>query len=150
MFDSTVFNSHIVEKWRNNAYQKVFVIESFTLQLESLLISNVYINDLISSPIHFCYLDVLCLFVFFIGVSLWAWHAKDVWFFCWKNITKCWRKLEATGSGSHRCYSGIALQNWKLSGCNWSFSNWKWGFSKVYQGKDHICVFLPIFYHRPF
>ena len=70
MFDNTVFNSHMVEKWWNNAYQKVFVIESFTLQLESLLISNVYINDLISSLIHFCYLDVLCLFVFFIGVSL--------------------------------------------------------------------------------
>ena len=41
-----------------------------------------------------------------VGLPIWTWSSKDVWFFSWKNFAKCGWKLKASWTWLHWCHSG--------------------------------------------
>ena len=61
-------------------------------------------SELIRSDFCTCLLRMTTFHL--VGLPIWTWSSKDVWFLSWKNFAKCGWKLKASWTWLHWCHSG--------------------------------------------
>ena len=82
----------------------IFFIRSELVRVDPSWSDPEWRSELIRSDFCTCLLRMTTFHL--VGLPIWTWSSKDVWFLSWKNFAKCGWKLKASWTWLHWCHSG--------------------------------------------